>query len=143
MHRIVLSLSFAAATLISHSVAQTMPAADRFSSGFAHAGVKNLPYSLLATTTSTQTLQDGTVVRRIRQERRMRDSLGRTRVESSREEHGIMTPAYIVIVDPSTRTKTMLHLRSHTAEITHFALPTPRSTSSGRSTCGLICTRSR
>ena len=92
--------------------------------------VTNAPYSATFTSTSTEKLQDGTVITRTDTRSASRDSMGRIREELDFPAHGDK-PAhtFITIVDPVARTVTQLQPDEKTAVVR--ALRTPPASPSG------------
>jgi hypothetical protein len=86
--------------------------------------IKGQPYSLVETTTTVQTLADGTTVTRVSHVRRMRDSEGRTRMELSVMQDGALQVVTILLEDPVGRIMARLSPRSKTANVTHVPEPT-------------------
>ncbi len=97
--------------------------------GFAdmRAPVTNAPYTATYTTTSTETLQDGTIFTHTTTRIVLRDSLGRTREEITMPARGSSatnaTRTHIILLDPVARTITQLHPEEKTATVR--ALPQP------------------
>lgn len=87
--------------------------------------VTNAPYSATYTSTSTEKLQDGTVLTHTSTRVVARDSLGRTREEITMPARGTdATPhTMVMILDPVTHTVTQIHPESKTAFV--HTLPTP------------------
>src|SRR5277367_2637728 len=73
--------------------------------------MKGQPYSMLEKATTIRTLADGTTIRSTHEERKMRDSEGRTRVDILHEFKGETTITMATISDPVTRTRTTLNVR--------------------------------
>ncbi len=92
--------------------------------------VTNAPYSATFTSTSTEKLQDGTVLTRTDTRTASRDSMGRTREEVTFPAHGD-EPAHtsITIFDPVAKTVTQLHPDEKTAVVR--ALRTPPAPPTG------------
>ncbi len=94
------------------------------------APVTNAPYSATFTSTSTEKLQDGTVLTRTDTRTASRDSMGRTREEMTFPAHGDSAARIsITIFDPVARTITQLHPDDKTAYVR--ALRTPPAPSTG------------
>ena len=90
-----------------------------YAGGFDGSGMKGQPYSLVEKTTTLRVLGDGTTINNVREERRMRDSEGRQRIETARVIDG--TPhADIRIYDPVTRTTTTLVEQIKEARVSHI-----------------------
>ena len=87
--------------------------------------IKGQPYSLVRTTTSVQTLADGTTITHINEESEMRDSEGRKRTEIGDPKDGQFNVRSVILDDPVARTQTFLQVRSKTASVTHLPEPTP------------------
>ena len=94
--------------------------------------VTNEPYSATFTSTSTEKLQDGTVLNHTSTRVATRDSLGRTREEVTMPAHGSdSTPhTMIVILDPVAHTVTQLRVADKIAVV--HALPQPGQGGAGR-----------
>ena len=88
--------------------------------------VTNAPYSATFTNTSTEKLQDGTVLTHTTTRVVSRDSLGRTREEITMPGRGADAKPHmmIVIVDPVTKTITNLNAEKKIAMV--HAMPEPR-----------------
>jgi hypothetical protein len=104
---------------------------DGFVGGFPsglNQALKGQPYSLLETTTTVRTLADGTTIRSKHEERKMRDSEGRTRMDLLHEFKGETTITMATISDPVTRTRTTLNVRQKMAYTFHLPelKPAPR-----------------
>lgn len=106
-------------------------------------GNTGIPYSAEEVTETTQTLSDGTHIKRKRLEKVYRDSEGRTRREYFRaqtESEGQEdTPQSVRIVDPLAGVSHSLNPRDHTAQKTEMRrptapTPTPTTTVSGNPT---------
>lgn len=82
--------------------------------------LKGQPYSLLERTTTVRTLADGTTIRSTHEERKMRDSEGRMRMELLHEFKGETTIITATISDPVTRTRTTLNVRQKMAYTFHL-----------------------
>ena len=98
--------------------------------------VTNAPYTATFTSTSTEKLQDGTVLTRNSTRTVERDSLGRTREEVTMPAHGTdgTTHTMITIIDPVARTVTQLRADKKVAVVHAIPQPPQRpssSTSSG------------
>ncbi len=94
------------------------------------APVTNAPYSATFTSTSTEKLQDGTVLTRTDTRTASRDSLGRTREEVTFPARGdAAARTSITIFDPVAKTITMLRPDEKTAVVR--ALRTPPAPPSG------------
>ena len=95
--------------------------------GLARAAVTNAPYSATFTSTSTEKLQDGTVLTRISTRTVARDSLGRTREEITMPARSGSTDGkthtMVVILDPVAHTVTRLRPEEKVAVV--HALPQP------------------
>jgi hypothetical protein len=78
------------------------------------------PYSLVAKTTTVRVLADGTTITNVREERRMRDSEGRTRTEMSLQVGGVPRSEIVNIFDPVAGTMTMLSAQNKQAHVTHM-----------------------
>ncbi len=89
------------------------------------APVTNAPYTAVYTTTSTEKLQDGTVLTHTSTRTVERDSLGRVREDTTMAAHGdsSRTQTMTVIMDPVARTVTQLHADNKTATVR--TLPQP------------------
>ncbi len=89
--------------------------------------VTNAPYSAVYTTTSTEKLQDGTVLTHTSTQTVTRDSLGRTREEITAPTHGDASKTHttIVILDPVTRTVTQLRVEDKIAVVRSMPQPRP------------------
>jgi hypothetical protein len=82
--------------------------------------MKGQPYSLLEKTSTVRTLADGTTIRSIHEERKMRDSEGRTRMDLLHEFKGETTIVTATIGDPVARTRTTLNVRQKMAYTFHL-----------------------
>ncbi len=82
--------------------------------------LKGQPYSLLEKTTTVRTLADGTTIRSTHEERKMRDSEGRTRMDLLHEFKGETTITMATISDPVARTRTTLNVRQKMAYMFHL-----------------------
>jgi hypothetical protein len=97
--------------------------------------VTNAPYTATFTSSSTEKLQDGTVLTHSSTRVAERDSLGRTREEITMPAHGSDGKAHtmIVIMDPVTRTITQLRTDQKIAVVhTMPAPPTGAAAGAGR-----------
>jgi hypothetical protein len=89
--------------------------------------VTNAPYSATFTSTSTEKLQDGTVLTHTTTRVASRDSLGRTREEITMPAHGTETTPHtaIIILDPVTHTITRLEADKKIAIVHQIPAPRP------------------
>jgi hypothetical protein len=89
-------------------------------------GVEGEPYSVLLTTTTVQTLADGTTVTRfVREQRFVRDAQGRTRDETIMSVAGVKQTLNVNIMDPIARGAIMLMPSTKEARVMHFVEPKP------------------
>lgn len=89
-------------------------------------GVEGEPYSVLLTTTTVQTLADGTTVtRRGREQRMVRDAQGRTREESILLVGDVKETQTVNIMDPVAHGAIMLTPSEKEARVMRFAEPKP------------------
>lgn len=87
------------------------------------AGIKGQPYSLVEKTTQVRTLADGTTMTTHREQRRMRDSEGRTRTEMGAVKDGQFELQNVSLVDPVARISVTMFVIGKTAIVTHFPEP--------------------
>ncbi|MGI4854863.1 MAG: hypothetical protein ACRYF4_12555 [Janthinobacterium lividum] len=86
--------------------------------------VTNAPYSASFTDTSSERLQDGSALTHTDTRTVARDSLGRTREETTTPAHGDKAArTEVVIVDPVARTVTQLHTSDKTAVVRTLPVP--------------------
>lgn len=86
--------------------------------------VTNAPYSASFTDTSSEKLQDGSALTHTDTRTVARDSLGRTREETTLPAHGDKAAlTEIVIFDPVARTVTQLHTADKTAVVRTLPVP--------------------
>jgi hypothetical protein len=85
------------------------------------------PYSMAHTVTTTKTLADGTKVTNERADREMRDSDGRTRIETKHKINGKEIPLFMNVSDPAAHTMMQIRQDQKDVIITHFPEQKPRS----------------
>jgi hypothetical protein len=83
------------------------------------------PYSLVRMTTSVHTLGDGTKVTHVSEQRKMRDSAGRTRTEMGTLKDGVFTEMSCFIDDPLERRHIMLMMKSKLARVSSMPAQAP------------------
>lgn len=106
------------------AMAQPGPGGPHGFGGPMRAPVTNAPYSASFTDTSSEKLQDGSALTHTDTRTVARDSLGRTREETTIPAHGDKAArTEVVIFDPVARTVTQLHTADKTAVVR--TLPTP------------------
>jgi hypothetical protein len=84
--------------------------------------VTGKPYSLASKTSKSTRLADGTWTTTVLEERKMRDSEGRERTETTNGSGGATA---VSLTDPTTQTIVSLFLFNKTAILTHISLPKP------------------
>jgi len=90
---------------------------------FALPAVKGKPYSLTETWTSTRKQPDGTTRTTVLVERRMRDSEGRERTESTTLSNGMTFGPSISLMDPVGHFTANLSPRRKIASVIHYCAP--------------------
>jgi hypothetical protein len=88
-------------------------------------GQRGIPYSLTQTTTTVRTLNDGTTITTLLEEKKMQDSDGRTRTELYSVRNGEHRLEMVSILDPVARTTTILSPQMKTAHVMHVPEPKP------------------
>jgi hypothetical protein len=97
-------------------------------SSFGPGAVMGLPYSLVETMTTVQTLADGTTITQVNEQRRMRDSEGRERTENGVMRDGALLVAIIHLQDPVARSFTTLLPLNKTAHVMRLPELKPEAT---------------
>ncbi len=87
--------------------------------------LKGQPYSLVETTTSFRTLQDGTTMTNVRVQHRMRDAEGRERTERGEMKDGVYKVTLISLSDPVACIIATLFPVTRKAMVTHMPQPKP------------------